>query len=224
MILNNEIFTFLSELKENNNRDWFNANKQRFLAVKESFEQFIEELIPQVAALDSGIGSPKASSCIYRIYRDTRFSPDKTPYKTHLAAFFAIGGNKQLGKTGYYVHLEPDECLIGGGIYMPSPEDLKLVRTEVYYHTDEFKKIIKDKNFVKYYKEISDDQKLKTAPKGFPKDFPDINLLQYKSYASIHGFDKGIALQNDFMDYVIQAFKATLPLNQFVVRALSFKE
>lgn len=223
--INRETFTFLNELKVNNNREWFNDNKKRFQKIRDDFEKFVDELIPKIAKFDSTIGAPKASSCIYRIYRDTRFSPDKTPYKTHIAAFFATGGNKQLGKTGYYLHLEPGECILGGGIYMPSSEDLKLIRSEIYYNIDEFKKIINDKNFVKYYTNIYDDgQKLKTAPKGFPKDFADIDLLKFKSYTSLHIFNEKMAFDDNFADYIIKVFETTTPLNNFVNRALSFKE
>ena len=145
-----EVFRFLKELRENNNREWFHAHKEWYLTVKAGHEDFINRVIPALAVREPEVDGLMAKDCIFRIYRDIRFSPNKEPYKTHIGAYMVKGG-KQSPRAGYYVHIEPGNCMIGGGIWCPEPSLLKALRKDVYDNIDEFTGIIRDTEFQKYY-------------------------------------------------------------------------
>jgi uncharacterized protein (TIGR02453 family) len=219
-MITKEVFDFLKELKENNTRDWFTANKKNYEKQKKSVEAIITQLITDVHSFDSEIIGITYKDCMFRINRDIRFSNDKSPYKTNFGGFIAKGGRNSMN-AGYYLHIEPGGSFIGGGIYMPPADKLKLVRNEIYFNVEEFKKIITDKDFIRYFKEIWDDNKLKNAPKDFPKDYPDIELLKFKNYTVIHKLDDNQLLLPDFRNYIIEVFKAMYPLNRFINRGLS---
>lgn len=215
-----EILDFLNELKLNNNREWFTANKKKYLVTKAVFERFIEELIPRIVLFDAEIGLVTAKDCIFRINRDTRFSSDKTPYKTNFGAYITPGGRKG-GRGGYYFHIEPGMSMLASGIYMPEPEVLKAIRNEIYFRTGEFKKILNDKVFLKYFPELISEEKLKNPPKDFPKEFPDIELLKYKHYAVSCTFSNEILLSPGLLEFAEKAFKVTYPLNNFLREAIN---
>jgi uncharacterized protein (TIGR02453 family) len=183
--MDKNILQFLQDLKLNNNREWFQINKERYQKAKHGFEIFIDQIIPEIRKFDNSIGLITAGDCLFRIYRDVRFSGDKSPYKLNIGAYIARGG-KNSPFAGYYVHIEPGQSMLAGGIYMPQPEMLKRLREEVYYNTAEFKQIIHHKNFVKYFDKLIDEGKLVNPPKDFPKDFPDIDLLKHKNYTVVH--------------------------------------
>ena len=116
-----EIYDFLRELRENNDREWFNAHKKRYVELKAWFDEWVGKLIEKTAGFDEEIEGLNVKDCVYRIYRDVRFSPDKSPYKTHFAAYLASPGGRNSQRAGYYVHLEPDGSLLAGGLYCPEP-------------------------------------------------------------------------------------------------------
>lgn len=180
-MLNNSIYEFLLELRENNNRDWFHANKKKYDKAKRDFELFVELSIEQIKDIDPDISGLHAKDCIFRIFRDVRFSEDKRPYKTHFGAFLAKNGRKSR-YGGYYIHIEPEGSFLGGGCYMPAPNVLKAIREEIFHNPLEFKEIITNKEFTSHFPEMYGD-KLKTAPRGYPKDFEHIDLLNFKNYA-----------------------------------------
>ena len=218
--ISKDTFSFLSDLNENNNREWFLENKPRWESVKAGFLSFVDVLMPEIYKIDPSVGVQTAAKCMYRLHRDTRFSKDKTPYKTHIAVFIASGGVKQHGKPGYYLHLGIDECVLGGGVFMPTPENLDKIRKEIYYNIDQFKSILNDKSFRKYYNGLWDIEKLKMAPKNFPKDFPDIDLLKYKHYSINHDFEAGKAFEDGFGEYVLEGIRNVAVFNQFMNEAL----
>jgi uncharacterized protein (TIGR02453 family) len=208
------IFDFLKDLKTNNNREWFQDNKNRYTIARQSFESFIDELIPVIRAIDSNIDLITAKDCVFRIYRDVRFSHDKSPYKTNMGAYIARGGkNSQM--AGYYVHFEPGGSFLAGGIYMPQPEILKKIRDEIYYRTDDFKSIITNRDFLKCFGMIEDPEKLKNPPKGYSKDFPEIELLKYRNFAVMHHVSDESALSDGYLEYAKNVFKILYPLNVF---------
>lgn len=213
------LLKFLNQLKKNNNRDWFNDNKKEFIELKEQFETFINQLIPKVKQIDGFYGSLSAKDCIFRIYRDVRFSKNKEPYKIHFGAYIADGGRKSRF-AGYYVHIEPDGSFAGGGVYQPEPAILKELRYEIMDSTDEFKGIISASGFKKVFPEIYGD-KLKSAPKGFPKDFKDIELLKLKSYALVHSINDQTIKSTGFEDYLLNLFKTAKPFNSFFNKVIS---
>jgi len=211
---NHSIYNFLLELRENNNRNWFHANKKKYEQAKKDFQLFVELCIEQIKDIDPDISGLNAKDCMFRIFRDVRFSNDKRPYKTNFGAFLAKNGRKsRFG--GYYIHIEPEQCFLGGGCYMPATNVLKAIRTEIYHHPDEFRNLIENKKFVQHFPELY-GEKLKTAPRGFPKDFKDIDLLNYKHYAVSKAINDELVLSNQFSAEIENTFKTLYPLNRFL--------
>jgi uncharacterized protein (TIGR02453 family) len=213
------IFDFLKDLKNNNNREWFQANKDRYNQAKAAFESFINDLIPRIRTMDSSVDMITAKDCVFRIYRDVRFSGDKSPYKTNMGGYIARGGKSSM-LAGYYVHLEPGASILAGGLYMPPADTLKKVREEIYFQTDQFKKIVFDKKFMDCFGEINDTDKMKNPPKGFSKEFPDINLLKFRNYAVMHPVLDKVALSDNYLEYSLDVFRILHPLNDWFNRFL----
>jgi len=213
-----EVLRFLSELKENNNKEWFDENRKRYEENRKKV-LFLTELINQeIAKFDPEIGIKNPKDCVFRIFRDVRFSNDKTPYKTNMGSFIAKDGRKSIS-AGYYIHIEPGASFVGGGAYCPPADALKAFRTEIFDHSIEFKSIIFSPSFLKIYPDMYDD-KLKTAPKGFPKDFPEIDLLKYKSYAFTSKIDDSMVTGSQYVEQIVAAFKELYPANRFLNIAL----
>jgi uncharacterized protein (TIGR02453 family) len=213
------ILSFLEQLQENNNREWFHANKSIYDEAKREFEVFIDSLIPAIAKFDDSVKQMTAKDCIFRIFRDVRFAKDKSPYKTNFGAFIAKGGRKNHG-PGYYFHIQPGECFLSGGVWMPEPEVMKKVRQEIYYNIDEFKSILNSKTFLKYFSGIDDWDRQKTAPKEYPKDFPDVELLKNRSFTISHKLDDKILHSDELFDYTIGVYQIMQPYNAFLARAV----
>lgn len=213
------ILSFLRSLKRNNNREWFLANKSKYDQAKREFENFIEKSIREISRFDKRITGIKAKDCLFRIYRDVRFSHDKSPYKNHLGAFITDKGKNSNG-PGYYIHAEPGNCFIAGGIYQPESSQLELIRKEIDFSLTYFKKILNNKDFVKYFGTLVEDGKLKTAPKGFAKDHPAIDLLKHRSYIAAHKVRDEQAADDDFLNYSIKIYRSLSPLNKFLSAAL----
>jgi uncharacterized protein (TIGR02453 family) len=207
---------FLAGVKDNNNRDWFIANRSAYLDAKDNFESFVQEIIDEIVLFEPIMKGLEAKSCVYRINRDIRFSNDKSPYKSHFGAFIVRGGKKNGDKyAGYYFHIEPGKSILAGGAYMPPAPWLSAIREKISDYPDEFIKITKAKDFVKYFGSI-DGEKLKTAPKGYPKDHPQIELLKYKSYLVVNEVPDKLVLSSGYTDHVINVFKAMKLLNDYL--------
>ena len=215
-------FDFLSLLKENNNREWFQENKKSYENAKKEVESFVAGLIPELAKLDPSIQSPDVKDCMFRIFKDVRFSKDKSPYKTNFGAFIGRGGRKTT-LPGYYIHFEPGESMIAGGVYLPQPDVLKLIRNEIYFNSAEFRKIIESKDFKKYFGQLDEFDKMKKAPREFPADFPDLDLLKYRSIIVSQSVTDGKVLSADYDKYILEVAKAMQPLHAFLYRAISNK-
>lgn len=215
-MLTKNVIPFLTELSKNNNKEWFTKNKVWYQTALSDFITFIDELIPQLAAIDPQLVGLNAKDCVYRIYRDVRFSKDKTPYKNHFGANIGAGGRKSK-MAGFYVHIEPTGTSItGGGIYMPEAPVLKALRNEFYQVPEELLEIIEAPAFKTYFPGLWDEDKLKTAPKGFPKDFKHMDLLKYKSYIAMGSMTLSDISKPDFMVHLIQIYKAMYPLNRLI--------
>lgn len=214
-------FDFLKNLKKNNNRDWFNANKDKYEKSKNEFIEFVDELILQIAKFDSSIAHHQAKDCVFRIYRDVRFSKDKSPYKTHFGAHISAAPNKKEihSRAGYYIHLEPGASMLAGGAYMPESNWLKAIRQEIDYETKEFKKILNAKPFKEYFGEM-EGEKLVNAPKEYPKDHPEIELLKHKSFLATHFVKDKDVLATNFITHSSKVFKALYPFDSFLNRAM----
>jgi uncharacterized protein (TIGR02453 family) len=217
--MNKVILSFLKELEKNNNRDWFQANKAVYDEAKNEFEEFINSLIPAIAKFDDSVKLITAKESIFRIYRDVRFAKDESPYKTNFGAFIAKGGKKNHG-PGYYFHMQPGNCMISGGIWLPAPDITKKVRQEIYYNIKEFKSILEKKAFREFYSGIDDWDRQTLAPKEFPRDFPDIELLKNRSFTVSHALPDKLVQSTALVDYVIKGYRAMKPYNAFLARAI----
>ena len=208
-----EIFRFLEALRENNDRDWFHANKEWYLRIKAEHEAFINRVIAALAVVEPEVEGLEAKDCIFRIYRDTRFSPNKQPYKTHIGAYMVRGGKKS-PRSGYYVHIEPGNCLLAGGVWCPEPSLLKALRQDVYDNIDEFTGIVRDKEFAKYYR--LDGEKLKKVPAPFPKDSPEADMLKFKAYTVTHGVPDAFFEGEDAVERVVDRLLLMKPFHRFL--------
>lgn len=209
---------FLKELRENNRREWFDPNRDRYRAAASEFETCISLLIPRIARFDEGIAGLTAPQCIFRFYRDVRFSRDKSPYKTHLGAWMVRGGRKSEG-AGYYVHIEPGGSFLAGGAYMPEKGWLLAIRQEIQRNGDELIQIIEGKNFKKQFPGL-EGERLQRPPQGFSPDDPYIELLKHKSLLASHRIPDSVVLSQDFAGYCETVFRALHPLNAFLNRPL----
>jgi uncharacterized protein (TIGR02453 family) len=210
------ILDFLKQLKVNNNRDWFLQNKPSYLAAKKNFEAFTQELIDRIVKFEPVLKGLEASSCTYRINRDIRFTNDKSPYKSHFGAFIVKGGKQNGDKyAGYYFHVEPGNSLIAGGAYMPPAPWLAAIREKIDEEGDSLLKIIGSKDFKSTFGSI-EGEKLKTAPKGFPKDHPHIDLLRMKSFLVERSVSDNEVLSEECLDMVVRAAKTMKPFNDFM--------
>jgi uncharacterized protein (TIGR02453 family) len=213
------IIKFLNDLKNNNNRDWFNENKKYYQEAKSEFDQFVDQLIPEINKFDPRVGSLTAKETSFRIYRDIRFSKDKTPYKTHFGAFVAPGGRKS-EMAGYYIHVSAEESFVGGGSHNPSGPNLKKIRSEIYYNFKEYTDIVSTKEFTQTFGEVSGDR-LSRPPVGFPKDFEGIEVLKQKSFTVFQTATAKEITSPGFDRQVLKIFKAMHPFVEFLNRAIA---
>ena len=214
------IISFLKEISENNNREWYHANKQKYYDSKIELESFVNQLLPELQKFDNNLTGIVPKDTLFRIFRDVRFSKDKSPYKTNMGAFMAKGGRKSI-YAGYYIHIELGKSFVGGGCFMPQGPNLKAIRKEIYYNVDEYKAILADKDFKKYFGTVSDmGDRLKKAPKDFPADFPDIELLKPKHFVCGHNLTDKQITSPDMLKHTFKAFQAMFPLVNFLNKAL----
>jgi uncharacterized protein (TIGR02453 family) len=188
-------------------------NDKIFRSAQQDFEKFIFELIKEIRSFDPSIGMVAPKDCIFRIYRDVRFAKDKSPYKTNMGAYIALGGRKSM-RAGYYFHIEPGDSMLAGGLYMPPPDLLFRARQEVYYNFDEFYSIISEKLFVKYFGNVS-GEKTKLVPKGFDKEFKGLDFLKFKSYLVMHSIPDDLITSEKLLSHCSDVFKAQKPFNDF---------
>lgn len=209
---------FLKDLQKNNNKEWFDKHRERYEEAKINFREFIAELIQGVSKFDPAVKHLEPKNCVFRINRDIRFSKDKTPYKNNLAGSITPGGKKSF-TAGYYIHIQPGASFVAGGMWQPEPTYLNAIRQEIDYNANEFKKIILAKSFKTNFGTLSDEDKLKTVPKGYDKAHPEIELLKHKSYIVVHDLSDKVVLSKDFLKQCTTVFHAMHPLNLFLRRA-----
>ena len=211
-------YAFLRELRDNNNREWYHANKTKYAKAKEEFEQITELLLHEITLFDRSIAGLTPKDCIFRIFRDVRFSKDKSPYKTNFGSFIAPGGRKSMN-AGYYLHIEPGSSFIAGGIYMPPSNILNAIRREIYAHYPEYLDIIKEKQFIERFADMGGDR-LKNPPRGFDKDFEGIEHLKFKSYALMYSPDENELTGENGLALIVDSFRIALPFVQFMNEAV----
>lgn len=220
-MLQQSTLKFFKDLKKNNNKPWFDANRPKYESAKKDFESFIQEVIDKLAKSDDTISGLKAKDCMFRINRDVRFAKDKSPYKTNFGAFINKAGKKS-NLAGYYFHLEPGASFVGGGLWMPLPKELAQVRQEIDYCFTEFKKITAMAAFKKAYVEIhqGEDYKLKRVPKGYEAENPAAEFLKLKSFTAMKGVSDKELTDPDLIKKSVAALEALQPLIEFINRAI----
>lgn len=220
MIIEKSTFDFLKALKKNNNREWFAANKSKYETAKQNFEDFVTELIKQIAKFDKRVEGVEPKKCIFRIYRDVRFSKNKDPYKSNLSA--AIGTGKRKGDGfDFYLQVGPGVSFLGGGAWMPESDKLRKIRQEIDYNTADFKKIITEKKFKTFYGELMQDHKLVNPPKGYDKTHPEIELLKLNSFVAGMETNDTDVLDKTFMKKCVEGYKLLMPFNDFLNTAIA---
>ncbi|MGS0748889.1 DUF2461 domain-containing protein [Halpernia sp. GG3] len=217
--ISSSTLNFLKDVAENNNREWFNENKHLYLEAQENILQFLEKLIADISEFDEEILKISAKKALFRIYRDVRFSLNKSPYKNHFGA--ALGFGKGGRSSGYYLHIEPGNSFIAGGVYMPEKEILKKIRTNISKNPDAFLKIINNKNFKKDFTELSQEDKLKRIPQGFDKENPMEDYLKLKSFVVRYSLKDEDLMENSGTEKIAQICEQIKPLNDFIENTIN---
>ena len=210
-----EILDFLKRLSRNNNREWFNSHKDEYLKVKTRVDELTMQLIMAVASFDPEAAYLTPADCTYRIYRDTRFSADKTPYKTHIGIFINPPYGKKVNRMGYYLHIEPENCLLAAGTVCLPPKTVTAIRQSIYDNIDEYLAIIENPAFKKAYPEVGENC-LKTAPKGIPRDWEHIALVRPRDYVATHRLEDSELCRQDFVAAAREIFSLAKPFNDFI--------
>lgn len=220
-MLQTSTIKFLKDLKKNNNKPWFDANRKQYEAAKSDFASFIQTVIDAYGKKDNSIAHLTAKECMFRINRDVRFSKDKSPYKSNMGASINAGGKKS-NLAGYYIHLEPGTCFVGGGMYMPMPPDLAKIRQEIDYNFAYFKKIISSKKFKSVYGDLDRDAEylLSRVPKGYEPTNTAAEYLKFKSFVATFKLPDASLTSKTLVKEMVAGFEALQPLILFLNEAV----
>jgi uncharacterized protein (TIGR02453 family) len=209
-----ETLAFLRDLRKDNSREWFERNRPRYERARASFLEAVAELIAGIGAFDD-LGGVSPEECAFRIYRDVRFSKDKTPYKPNMGAVLGRGGRKS-GVRSYYIHVEPEgRSFLAGGLYAPTGPELAKMREALAEDADPFKRILKAKDFARHFGGLSGES-LKTAPSGYPKDHPEIDLLRRKQFLASRPLSDEEVASDGLVDLALGAYKAMKPFLVYI--------
>lgn len=223
------ILSFLRDVSVNNNREWFASHKHEYESVRKEWENGIAKAIERIGTFDSSVLNQQVKDCTYRFYRDTRFSEDKSPYKNHFGAYINAHGKKAL-RGGYYLHIEPEQCIVAVGNYWLPTNILTSCRNELMANEEEWIRCIESKKFVKYFDAPEsanwDSQqgfglnKLKTCPSGFPRDYRYVRYLRLKDYCAWHRVSDSFFEGEKWLDEMEQMFRAAKPMMDFMNRVI----
>ncbi len=217
-MLAKETLDLLKKLEKNNNREWFQANKKAFDAAQDNVIAFTGSLIGSIGKFDADVAGLDPKTCVFRIYRDVRFSKDKSPYKTNLGAYISPGGRKSM-QPGYYFHIQPGQSFIAGGKHIPDGPELLKIRTAIANNTDEFLKTINKKSYKDIFGELHGDRLVK-PPKGFDPDHKAVEYLKLKEFMAYTEFPDKVVISADFPKTLTKIAKEMYPLVAFLRRAL----
>ena len=211
-----DLFKFLNELARNNNREWFNAHKPQYLELRGQWMADLGRMHQAMCAWEPRLNAFPTEAFAYRIYRDTRFSPDKTPYKTYFSAIFSPYG-KECHRGSYYLHMAPGKGQSGlfGGVWLPPSPVLKKLRHAIVDNIEEFEDILNAPEMKEYFA-TWDSNTLKTAPKGWPKDHPQIELLKMKDYGKVHYLDESFFYTPDWPEKAAELYRYLKPFVDFL--------
>lgn len=212
-----ELFEFLEELSRHNSREWMDEHRKRYHRLRDFYINWLNELDIQLAKIDPDYTPTSGKQAINRINNNLMFHPEKPVYKDH----FGAGLDKEKGKGDFYIHIGINECFVAGGFYRPKKNTLDSLRAAIDYNGEDLKKIMSKKSFKETFKELLEDEKLKTSPKGFSGDHRHIDLLRNKSFAVMHTFTRKEVLKEDFQEKVIEVYREMLPFRQYLNKAVS---
>jgi uncharacterized protein (TIGR02453 family) len=211
---------FLKDIKKNNNKPWFEKNKDLYLGAKEDIEHLVGLVIGGFGKIDPEIAALDPAACTYRIYRDVRFSKDKTPYKINMGAYLNKGG-KKMPTAGYYMHFEPGRSMAGGGLWMPMAPELNKVRQEIDYSLTEWNSILTARAFKKNFPEgLEKDEQLSRPPKGYDEENPAIEYLKLKSFIVTRSFTDAEVQSKSFLKELLKTFESMQDFVDFQNRAM----
>lgn len=211
---NHLIMDFLKELACNNNREWFAAHKEQYTAAAARFDRLLTQVIAAIATFDPSVRGIEAKDCTYRIYRDTRFSADKTPYKIHLGGYINPKGKKS-DHCGYYLHIEPDACMLAGGSYcLPSPV-MTALRQAVRDNIDEYRSIVENTTFKRHFPQVGDSF-LKSAPRGFSRQWEHLRYVQCREFTVMHRVPDEFFLHPQCVERTAEVFRIMKPFCDFL--------
>jgi uncharacterized protein (TIGR02453 family) len=212
---------FLKKLARNNNREWFEKNKSRYLEIKDDFEVFVTDVLQEMITFDESLAGLNPKKLTFRIYRDVRFSKDKTPYKTNVSAGISTAG-KGMGVPGYYFQIQPgNNSMVAVGMYQPSPENLAKIRQEIDYNGEQLVKILGGKKFKKTFVDLWKEDTLKTMPKGYSSEHPNSELLKLKSFMVLRSFKDTEVTSKKFQEDLLDTMKTGKSLNDFLTEGLA---
>ena len=218
-MLQSATLKFLKDLKKNNNKPWFEKHKDLYLGAKEDIEHLVEQVIEGLGKIDADIATLQPKDCTYRIYRDVRFSKDKTPYKINMGAYFNKGG-KKMPTAGYYMHFEPGRNMAGGGLWMPNGPELNKVRQEIDYSFSEWHNILTARAFKKSFPDgLEKGDQLSRPPKGYTEDNPAIEHLKLKSFLVTRPFTDAQVQSKGFLKELLKTFESMKDFVYFLNRA-----
>lgn len=208
------VYKFLRDVAAHNDRVWFAAHRDEYDRARLIFETMAEQLIGGLAVIDPTVGHLSVKDCTYRFYRDTRFSEDKSPYKRHFGLYVAAHGKKAF-HGGYYLHIEPASCMIAGGAYCLPSNILRTVRQSVVDEIEEFRSIVEAPEFRRLFPTLGMDR-VKTVPKGFPRDFPFPEYIRPKDYSVATQIPDDFLRQPDWLQQTLHVFEVMKPFLDFI--------
>jgi uncharacterized protein (TIGR02453 family) len=217
MVIKKESLDFLKTLSKNNNRDWFNNHKDLYLEAHSNMVDFADALLFEMSKHDE-LETPSGRKALFRIYKDVRFSKDKTPYNIHWSGAFKRATNKLRG--GYYFNIKPGSSFLAGGFWGPEPKDLKRIRQDIDLNYDDWKKLLARKSLVNTFGKMTGEQII-SAPRGYAKDHPAIDLLRYKQFIFRHEFPDKVVCSPGFVSKVNDTFKKMRPFLDFMSELLT---
>ncbi len=218
-MLNPSTLSFLKSLKKNNDREWFEKNRAKYELAKVDHAQFTASLIKELSKINPALGSLEVKDCVFRIYRDVRFSKNKAPYKTNLGCYFVEGGKKS-DKAGFYIQVEPGNSFVAGGCWMPPAPSLKAIRQEIDYNLADFEKILKEKKFKSIFGGLA-DMKLKTTPKGYTPETPGIEYIKHTSFIVETALADADFTSKSIVKKCVDIYKVQYPFLKFLNTAMS---
>lgn len=210
------ILDFMSRLAVNNNRDWFNEHKDEWLLCKADLDAFTAEWLERMKEVDPETADLRVSDCVYRIYRDIRFSANKAPYKDWIGLIVAPHGGRKSRYGCYYLHFQPGHCMFAGGVWCPEPDLIKAMRQDIFDNYEELEHIFAMPEVAKYFSGFDQDGQLKKIPAPYPKDFPHPTWISRKSFTFEHRLSDEEMAAPDLLDHLLDLCRAAKPLNDFL--------